>query len=88
MPDYSKWTNADLIKRVTDLEAQLRAQNAAHAGRRSPVIAPRDRKQKTPKQFDPTKYSTRLIALKFAYLGKRYNGFEHHSNNVTPLPTV
>ena len=46
---------------------------------------------KTPRpnrDFDPTKYSTRLIALKFAYLGQRYNGFEHHANNKTPLPTI
>jgi len=33
-------------------------------------------------------YSTRLIALKLAYLGKRYNGFEYHANNPTPLPTI
>ena len=38
--------------------------------------------------IDPAKYSTRLIALKFAYLGQRYNGFEHHTGNQTPLPTV
>lgn len=38
--------------------------------------------------FDPTKYSTRFIALKFAYLGQRYNGLEFHPNNETPLPTV
>ncbi|KAF1917723.1 pseudouridylate synthase 3 [Ampelomyces quisqualis] len=41
-----------------------------------------------PKPFDISKYSTRLIALKFAYLGQKYNGFEHHKNNSTPLPTV
>jgi tRNA pseudouridine38/39 synthase len=41
-----------------------------------------------PKAFDASKYSTRLIALKFAYLGQRYNGFEHHKNNSTPLPTI
>ena len=23
-----------------------------------------------------------------AYLGQRYNGFEHHANNTTPLPTI
>lgn len=33
-------------------------------------------------------YSTRLIALKLAYLGKSYNGFEYHANNTTPLPTI
>ncbi|OCL05372.1 pseudouridine synthase [Glonium stellatum] len=40
------------------------------------------------KPFDPSKYSTRLIALKFAYLGQAYNGYEHHANNSTPLPTI
>ncbi|OAL45584.1 pseudouridylate synthase 3 [Pyrenochaeta sp. DS3sAY3a] len=41
-----------------------------------------------PKAFDASKYSSRLIALKFAYLGQKYNGFEHHRNNSTPLPTI
>ncbi|KNG51680.1 pseudouridylate synthase 3 [Stemphylium lycopersici] len=41
-----------------------------------------------PKAFDASRYSTRLIALKFAYLGQKYNGFEHHKNNATPLPTI
>jgi tRNA pseudouridine38/39 synthase len=41
-----------------------------------------------PRSFDPTKYSTRRIALKFAYLGSGYSGFEHHTGNATPLPTV
>ncbi|KAF1969246.1 pseudouridine synthase [Bimuria novae-zelandiae CBS 107.79] len=41
-----------------------------------------------PKAFDASRYSTRLIALKFAYLGQRYNGLEHHANNTTPLPTI
>lgn len=40
------------------------------------------------RKFDPTKYSTRFIALKFAYLGQRYNGLEYHHHNITPLPTV
>ncbi|KAL6245023.1 pseudouridine synthase deg1 [Rhinocladiella similis] len=38
--------------------------------------------------FDPSAYSTRRIALKFAYLGHRYNGFEHANGNVTPAPTI
>lgn len=38
--------------------------------------------------FDPSKYSTRLIALKFAYFGQSYNGLEYHQNTVTPLPTI
>jgi tRNA pseudouridine38/39 synthase len=46
------------------------------------------KKPRNERVFDPSKYSTRLIALKLAYLGKRYNGFEHHSNQNTPLPTI
>ncbi|KAJ5135258.1 Pseudouridine synthase I TruA N-terminal [Penicillium bovifimosum] len=40
------------------------------------------------RDFDPSKYSTRYIALKFAYLGQAYNGLEHTNGNTTPLPTV
>ncbi|EXJ82829.1 hypothetical protein A1O3_06644 [Capronia epimyces CBS 606.96] len=38
--------------------------------------------------FDPSLYSTRHIALKFAYLGGRYNGYEHANGNVLPQPTI
>lgn len=90
--DYTNWSNADLIKRVTDLESKLRALNNKHATTPSSTASPPPTKEKkprrTPKAFDPSKYSTRYIALKFAYLGKNYNGFEHHTNNTTPLPTV
>lgn len=44
--------------------------------------------KQAPKAFDASRYSTRLIALKFAYLGQKYNGLEHHANNTTPLPTI
>lgn len=40
------------------------------------------------REIDPSKYHTRFIALKFAYLGQRYNGFEHANGNATPLPTI
>ncbi|KAJ5105971.1 hypothetical protein NUU61_003318 [Penicillium alfredii] len=43
---------------------------------------------KADRDFDPSKYSTRYIALKFAYLGQRYNGLEHTNGNATPLPTI
>ena len=87
---YSNWTNNDLIKRVSDLEAQLRISNAklTHSILSNASVAAPKKQKKAVKAFDPSKYSTRLIALKFAYLGGRYNGFEHHTNNKTPLPTV
>lgn len=92
-PDYTSWSHADLIQRVTALEARLASQNAAFtpsSSTPSPSSPPKFQKKpkKAPSAFDPSKYSTRLIALKFAYLGGRYNGYEHHVNNTTPLPTI
>ncbi|TKA65955.1 hypothetical protein B0A55_10153 [Friedmanniomyces simplex] len=94
-PDYTTYTHADLLRRVTDLETQLRRLNntAQQPSPTPPVSAAIDwKKKKTPKKppkpFDPSKHHARLIALKFAYLGGNYNGFEHHANNPTPLPTV
>lgn len=88
-PDYSSYSQSDLLARVTDLEAQLRALNAIHALSTQSSPGPLKKKgKKGPKPFDPSIYSTRFIALKFAYLGGSYNGFEHHSNNTTPLPTI
>jgi tRNA pseudouridine38/39 synthase len=57
----------------------------------APASLPEKKSWKKPRNervFDPSKYSTRLIAFKLAYLGKRYNGFEHHSGQTTPLPTI
>ena len=90
--DYASWSNADLVKRVSELEAQLRTQNEQHAAngslRTSPTPPKFKKPRKEPKKFDASRYHTRLIALKFAYLGGNYNGFEHHANNTTPLPTI
>jgi len=54
----------------------------------SPSPKSRPRNPRADREFDSTRYSTRFIALKFAYLGQRYNGFEHHNGNKTPLPTI
>ncbi|QDS71155.1 hypothetical protein FKW77_010012 [Venturia effusa] len=83
-PDYSTWSPEDLIKRVTALEAQLRTQNNLYQSSQSSVPTPK----KIHRPFDSSRYTTRLIALKFAYLGAGYNGFEHHVGNRTPLPTI
>ena len=93
--DYTTWSTPSLIARITALESQLRAQNHAYtstttatpdtSAKKPPFKKP---PKKPPKPFDPSKYSTRPIALKFAYLGSAYNGFEHHAGNTTPLPTV
>ncbi|KAL2352755.1 pseudouridylate synthase-like protein 3 [Cryomyces antarcticus] len=87
--NYADWSNEQLIARVMELEQRLKGQT------KRTTISDRVALPYLPKQksrpvhaFDPSKYSTRFIALKFAYLGRAYNGFEHHANNKTPLPTV
>lgn len=91
-PDYTSWNHPDLIARITDLESQLRAQTAAYRASRPPKPPGPSKRSLSPSRraspFDPSKYSTRHIALKFAYLGARYNGYEHANGTVTPLPTV
>ncbi|RYO82305.1 hypothetical protein DL764_009628 [Monosporascus ibericus] len=44
------------------------------------------RKRPTDRKFDPTRYSTRLVALKLAYVGKNYGGFEFQAS--ANLPTI
>lgn len=43
---------------------------------------PTKNKPRKQKVLDPSKYSTRFIALKFAYIGKNYNGFEYQSSGL------
>ncbi|KAH9878235.1 hypothetical protein J1614_003452 [Plenodomus biglobosus] len=95
--EYEQWSQQQLIARIQELEKQLKdpeKQNASIVSESQPTpddakpLAFRKAPKQPPKAFDASKYSTRLIALKFAYLGQRYNGFEHHKNNSTPLPTI
>ncbi|KAL1638412.1 pseudouridine synthase deg1 [Neofusicoccum ribis] len=99
--DTAAWTDEQFVSRraeieqrlarVTELEHKLAAQNATYTSPTTAPSAPAPPAKKprpAPKPFDPFKYTTRLIALKFAYLGSNYNGFEHHANNTTPLPTI
>ncbi|KAF2841813.1 pseudouridine synthase [Patellaria atrata CBS 101060] len=85
--DYQTWDNTSLIARIIELESRLAAQNAGFAAVNCSNVPP-PKQHKPPKPFDPSKYSTRFIALKFAYLGQNYNGYEHHVGNDTPLPTI
>lgn len=100
---YDKWSHEQLVERIRELENQVKANEiqqetqissfvpgaAADSPEAPPTKTPYIKPAKAPaKPFDASKYSTRLIALKFAYLGQAYNGFEHHLNNKTPLPTI
>ncbi|KAK5071968.1 pseudouridine synthase deg1 [Lithohypha guttulata] len=86
----SSLSQAELIERCSKLEQQLAAQTAKiteltkRANGRTPSSVPK----KPMKDFDASRHSTRFIALKFSYLGHRYNGFEHANRCFTPLPTI
>lgn len=55
-------------------------------GRRE--LKKKKKKLRAERAFDPSKFNTQFVAFKLSYLGKRYNGFEYHINNKTPLPTI
>ena len=56
----------------------------AGAGAEAGPDAPQPRGRPTDRKLDPSKYSTRLVALKLAYLGGRYGGFEFQASSNVP----
>ncbi|KAL1865188.1 pseudouridine synthase deg1 [Diaporthe australafricana] len=88
MADYSKWTKDDLVVRIKKLENELKSQNGGvqptspgkHEDPETASLPGEPAKKKAKKKgkgIDPSKYSKRFVALKLAYLGKNYNGFEY-----------
>lgn len=88
--NYNSWTKLGLVERVRQLEAELERRPAAVPELPTPVqnesasiqgggevaVTPGTTKPKVKRKLDPSRYSTRFIALKLAYLGKNYGGFE------------
>ncbi|CUS15626.1 unnamed protein product [Tuber aestivum] len=72
---YSSWSQKDLIARILELEGKKD---------KIKIIHPKNSKRK----FDPSLYSTRHIALRIAYLGGNYTGFEYHPNSPNPTDTI
>ncbi|KAL2372168.1 pseudouridylate synthase 3 [Blastomyces gilchristii SLH14081] len=68
-----------------DVPAVLRSPSSSSSSSSSSASR---RSTKKSRDIDPSKYNMRFIALKFAYLGQRYNGYEHANGNTTPLPTI
>ncbi|KAK8093632.1 pseudouridine synthase [Apiospora hydei] len=94
-PEYNRWTKDALIKRIQALEAEKLSlqQNASSTPQpqgsnpeggavtaADDVPAPKPVKKKPDRKIDPSKYSTRLVAFKLAYLGKAYGGFEFQAS--------
>lgn len=85
---YNNWTKQQLIERLEELESKKGGLSTKkHLLPISEANNGTLKKQKRPKEFDYTKYNTRFIALKFAYLGWNYNGLAIQKD-PTPLPTV
>ncbi|KLU81688.1 tRNA-pseudouridine synthase, partial [Magnaporthiopsis poae ATCC 64411] len=100
--NYDRWTKEGLIRRIKHLEQQLEKQTQQSATAllapsstqeqqgQTATSAAQTQAQTLPskkrKAADPSNYSTRFVALKLAYLGGNYNGFEYQANGQ--LPTV
>ncbi|TEA17490.1 tRNA pseudouridine(38/39) synthase [Colletotrichum sidae] len=72
---YESWEKERLISRIRQLEDELESRPRA----KTPPPAKRK-----PRRADASRYSTRFIALKLAYLGKRYGGFEFAPSAAKP----
>ncbi|RVD89943.1 uncharacterized protein DFL_000929 [Arthrobotrys flagrans] len=84
--DYTKWTQEALISRIRQLESSLETSlSNSEIKQESLTILP---KPTAKPDFDFSRYTSRLIALKFAYIGGPYQGLEYHFGGDTPLPTV
>ncbi|KAF3179160.1 hypothetical protein TWF225_007692 [Orbilia oligospora] len=84
--DYTQWTQEALISRIRHLESSLETNLLnSEIKQDSLTILP---KSTAKLDFDFSRYTSRLIALKFAYIGGPYQGLEYHFGSDTPLPTV
>ncbi|PNY26407.1 tRNA pseudouridine(38/39) synthase [Tolypocladium capitatum] len=96
--NYNSWTKTGLIQRLKELELELQTRQAppvrqAEARNETSGAVPSEvdvaarTKVKPPKgkrKMDPSRYSTRYIAIKLAYLGKNYGGFEFQAMGNQP----
>ncbi|GJD01722.1 tRNA pseudouridine synthase [Colletotrichum higginsianum] len=94
---YYSWEKDRLIARIRQLEHELAKRDTAASSKSAgpgpgsgtatvDAAPPPAKKRKKDKKMDASRYSSRFIALKFAYLGKRYGGFEYASS--ASLPTI
>ncbi|KAK6525572.1 hypothetical protein TWF281_010629 [Arthrobotrys megalospora] len=82
--DYTNWTQEALISRIHQLESSLETLSIPEIKQPLNILP----KPPAKPDFDFSRYTSRLIALKFAYIGGPYQGLEYHFGGDTPLPTV
>lgn len=76
--DYQRWTKDKLIERLRLADNELRKTNP------KPLPRDADNRKKRSAKLDPANYHTRFIALKLAYLGRNYSGFEYTQCGALP----
>ncbi|KAF5109696.1 hypothetical protein DV453_001302 [Geotrichum candidum] len=74
MTDYTNWTKEDLIKRICELEEVGGSKDVTRDENATPA-----KKQK--KSIDFSKFSTRHVAIRFAYVGWNYSGLAVQIND-------
>lgn len=79
--DYNTWKKGDLIRRIQQLEEHI--QGPKQINNSSPIPSPDIKKRK---KMDFSKFTTRSIAIRFAYLGWNYNGLAYQDSEK--IPTV
>lgn len=93
---YANWNREKLIKRIIELESEETNEHLSSKKRKGDEVNYTDdvssqksnkRVKKKDRKFDFSKYNTRFIALRFAYLGWNYNGLAIQKD-ATKLPTV
>lgn len=93
--NYNSWTKAGLVQRLRVLEGELKRRPeapkpviSASAENEAPIGPGGENKRvkgtKGKRKMDPSRYSSRFIALKLAYLGKNYGGFEFQAMRNQP----
>lgn len=97
--NYNSWTKAGLFQRLRELEGELKRRPeapkpviSASAENEAPIGPGGENKRIKgttgtkggKRKMDPSRYSTRFIALKLAYLGKNYGGFEFQAMGNQP----
>ncbi|KAG5967308.1 hypothetical protein E4U57_000891 [Claviceps arundinis] len=98
--NYNSWSKTGLIKRLREVEGELKrrteapqsvvgADSTSSHDEALPEDGASDNKaskgaQTKKRKMDPSRYSTRFIALKLAYLGKNYGGFEFQAMGNQP----
>lgn len=87
MTDYSGWTQADLIKRIQELEKSQSSLQPEQVDCGTTSIEEIQIGKKKKKSIDFSKFSTRSVAIRFAYVGWNYSGLAVQVNDPD-LPTV